>query len=293
MNSASAGGFREVGSGYFEYEMPDWPTFVNYICTEMQKYQDYVWRGQRRADWRLETTLDRALKSGDPTNNYFIRKQLISSHLSNFQFATRGRRGKNPTEIRTEDDWWALGQHHGLATPLLDWSTSPFVASFFAFMQECQDQSSQRAVFALHSATVNDASVQAAAEENERRKQRAADIQAGKVTPGLIEAFAPLPANVEPKLKFVRPLSDDNERLVNQGGLFTRFSGVQTLEDWVTEHQAPDDRSMTLVKFLIPDGVREDCLVSLNRMNINHLTLFPDLGGASSHCNLRLANTQY
>jgi hypothetical protein len=249
----------------------------------MLDYDAYVWRGQRCSDWKLEPTLDRLVREAKvaPTKAAKFR----AGHLEQFQFAARGRRGANPPTLEDEDSWWALGQHHGLATPLLDWTTSPFVAAFFAYIETEDPQTPQRSVFALHRPTVEFRARTIARQINiDRREQLDAAEKEGKKL-GLIQR-AMLQAKAEPEVRFVRPFSDENQRLVNQGGLFTRAPAGKTLDQWVLESVDPEEKGYTLLKIYLPNKDRELCLRYLNRMNINHLSLFPDLYGASKFCNL-------
>ncbi|TNE99366.1 MAG: FRG domain-containing protein, partial [Bacteroidetes bacterium] len=110
--------------GVKNYELSSWKYYLNFINKEMLDYTDYVYRGHACRTWKLEPTIDRIIK--DPESP---KREM---HLSKFKFETRGRRGAHPPQIKDDNDWWALGQHHGLATPLLDWTESPFVALFFA-----------------------------------------------------------------------------------------------------------------------------------------------------------------
>lgn len=88
------------------------------------------------------------------------------------------------------------------------------------------------------------------------------------------------------EVEFIRPLSDENQRLVNQAGLFSRFPVGTNVQSWVQTNFKGKGNGFTLIKIYIPNKEREECLKSLNRMNINHLTLYPDLYGASRFCNL-------
>ena len=100
----------------------------------------------------------------------------------------------------------------------------------------------------------------------------------------------------KPTVKIVRPLSDENSRLVSQRGLFTRGPNNMDLETWVEKYRplAPFlNKAHIILKITIPTTDVHDCLSYLNRMNINHSTLFPDLTGASYFCNNHLINEKY
>jgi len=253
-----------VLDGVQEIELRSWREFYSLINEKLSNPQDYVFRGQRKTSWRLESSLDRELKNlGQRTT----AARAASEHLREFRFAMRGRRGVNPKKIN-ENEQWALGQHYGLYTPLLDWTESPFVALYFAF--EKPEPQKARAVFALSRPLVQSKSTSIA--------QKQADSAA---RPDILE--------------IITPMTDENARLVSQGGLFTRGTFGVDIEKWVRTYFEGSSRSRALVRIVVPEkkGDRLEILRALNRMNINHRSLFPDLSGSAEFCNMRLSVTRY
>jgi hypothetical protein len=253
-------GYREVSlSSYRQFQ--DWVFDVN--PGTPAPHTSLVYRGQRRDDWKLEPTLDRELRRLHKVKDPSIRK----IHLRRFQYAMRGRRGPNPPRDLPDDELWALGRHYGLATPLLDWTASPFAAAYFAYCEENPSPTGRRCVFALCRTSVE--------LTNEKlRKETAA-------------------GGLQRTLEFYRPLTNENPRLISQAGLFTHAPDGVSVEKWIMQHFKGVTMNVRLYKITLPETDRETALRSLNLMNINHLTLFPDAHGASEFCNLCLRIAHY
>lgn len=231
-----------------------------------------VFRGHRRYDWSLMPTLGRL------TTNGIVTEKLAQVQLERFKRAVRGR--LNDAALVDEDDeLWSVGQHHGLMTPLLDWTYSPYVALFFAFHKEDSDEeldNKYRAIYVLNKGVLV---------EHEQ-------------TTGI---------------RVWEPRKDDHGRLVNQAGLFTFSPNDATLENKLIEFlsgdESPDPALANAVqetdkvtplaseseaeilaryicKIYIRNEERDACLRHLRRMNVHHASLFPDLLGASEYCNV-------
>ena len=116
-----------------------------------------IFRGQSHARWALQSCLERqfyTIRPAGPFERYRIQRNPNSpkyvawqtEHLENFKrFAYREKFQLLP---QSDQEWWALGRHHGLCTPLLDWTSDPYIAAFFAF-NEPAEQNETAAIWVL------------------------------------------------------------------------------------------------------------------------------------------------
>ena len=239
-------------NGVKEYTLENWDEYHSLIVDKIpNRNRNYVFRGQRNTEWKLEPTLNRTLKF-HTEDNFEKYKKL---QIENFKKSIRGRTTFYKDIIGDDREVWAIGQHHFLNTPLLDFTESPYVAAYFAFSDE-KSETDYRIIYGISQKNISE--------------------------------------KLSDDLELFTPVSDFNNRLISQSGLFVNFKTKKDLESLIVEkYREERDRKIKLFKIKIPTTEREKCLKSLNRMNINHNTLFPDLYGAAIYCNIGLKIENY
>lgn len=154
-------------------------------------------------------------------------------------------------------DWelLVLAQHFGMKTRLLDWTSNPLAALFFA----CNDRNEGNVyVYILDAA------------------QFLIEPQKGPFAAG--------------KTQVIRPTLN-NPRIIAQHGWFTAHKFSRTKEEFVPlENNSEIKKAVTEV--MIPQVARCDILKSLDRHGVSSRTLFPDLEGLCKYLNWKNKNTK-
>jgi FRG domain-containing protein len=114
---------------------------------EMRASGNYVspllYRGQSNAEWTLRTTLDRYTTAPVSLEEYFRKLAVVKPHIESFtgttwdfdlDAATEWAGSMQPTVIPGYEFMVYL-RHHGFPSPLLDWTASRQIATFFAFRE--------------------------------------------------------------------------------------------------------------------------------------------------------------
>jgi len=240
--------------------LSSWHEFYKEV-SNLKSKRGYVWRGQKKDEdngWVLNSKFDRDVKSKAERG----RVQKLECHLNNFKEAmNRYYPGVLP---KYDVDIWALGQHYGLKTPLLDWTLSPDIAAYFAFI-ECEDTSdpndSYRYVYALNRSV-----------ERLLSKQKKADVILSK----------------ERSVLFIDKLSHPSPRFTVQKGIFSKAFHGKGIGKYVQIFSDKRPDQIFIVKFRIPTKDRVECLRELRSKNIDHVNLLLDLRNVVDPCNNKL-----
>ena len=102
---------------------------AKYAELSTQPREQLSFRGQADSRWSLLTTLDRIQSFSSATERELCLEKLIR------QFRQQARQLAADLKPETELEWELLGRHHGLPTSVLDFTRSPYVASYFAFSE--------------------------------------------------------------------------------------------------------------------------------------------------------------
>ncbi len=143
-----------------EIERDSWNECVNLLLSVGDS--NALYRGHASFDWKLETTLERALQAHaqqfDDRKYQLMRSAVSDRETENWAngvendltryFRRNAARFGVPDLPEAWDllGWWELMQHHGAPTRLMDWSQSPFTALWFA-LEEHTDGSGDMALW--------------------------------------------------------------------------------------------------------------------------------------------------
>jgi hypothetical protein len=156
--------------------------------------------------------------------------------------------------------WWALMQHHHAPTRLLDWTRSPYVALYFAVIE---NPSADGAIWMVDSGVLGD-KVAVEAELPERVEKRE------------FEAF--FQKDTSPEVLFPLDVYRQSQRMIVQQGMFTVCRAILGKPDEIIERTLADNRDAYSV-LVIKHEQKLDFLRRLATMNITASSLFPGIDG--------------
>jgi hypothetical protein len=183
------------------------------------------------------------------------------THIEKRMLLDLKRRGKLllPDTVSEEWELLILAQHYGLKTRLLDWSSNPLVALYFA-IRDIDDSDSASFVYLFRG-----------------YNEQVIDKDEMSATTSLGSPF-----EIE-ELKVLRP-SLNNERIIAQSGWFTVHPYSEEKNGFIPM-QVDEDVKVNVTEFTIIPGLKRELMDHLNMLGFNAQTLFPELAGLCHYLN--------
>jgi hypothetical protein len=222
-----------------------------------------MYRGQSNASWPLLSSLTREFLRANIAAAEAIRlEMMLFSHFNLQAHLKIDGSLLQPDSQGPVLSIWAVMQHYGSPTRLLDWTVSPFVGLYFA---AAGGELTDGCVWAVN----------AGATDAEMRRQYT-------INRPNIDAYTRTDA--DPIILFYykeRP----TDRMVAQQGTFSISTQLlsehsRLIQQTLSNGQYPDSH----VRIVIPASLKAEIMWRLNRMNVTANSLFPGIDGLGRSC---------
>lgn len=222
---------------------------------------DFAFRGLSDCHYKLENSFVRNCGERPELEYHMLRNFRKYARIDDFSLAN--------TPLRA----LVLAQHHGLATRLLDWTYSPYVAMHFA--------TSNTEKYDLDGVIWKVDFVQVNRLIPEPLKALLTLEKCNAFTVEMLESVFPTIQKLDETIGsghalFFEPPSID-DRIVNQFALFSVMtSATSVLDEWLIKHPKLYRR------IIIPAELKWEVRDKLDQANITERVLFPGLDGLAS-----------
>ena len=243
----------------------DWYHFqrvLEELTSRSPAHAGYVFRGQARS-WPVESTLRRCVPPHTPI------KPALAIELAatqEFQKAAHLYLSTNVQSFLHKEpalvNWWTIMQHYSAPTRLIDWTQSPWVALYFACVDEWNVDGE---IWMFDGDAVT-------AKMKEKHEHKYSEDY---------EEFETIFRSEDPPndLYLIFPTWATDRQLIQQG-LFTmsrRLFGNHT--EAIAEALESENVEFSHTRVVIPSGLKSLFMSNLRSMNIGAHSLFPGLDG--------------
>ena len=151
--------------------------------------------------------------------------------------------------LKTDWDWLIYGQHYGLKTRLLDWTSNPLISLWFSLMENRRDGY-------LYILSINKSNT--------------------------ISDISQSPFELE-KNEILKP-NFNNRRIVSQSGWFSVHPYSVESGEYIPLNKC-ENLSNKIIEVKIPKRYTSDFVKKLDTMGINSEFIFQDVAGICNHIN--------
>ena len=250
-----------------EHEVTNWREFsriADALTVDLGSDKAYLFRGQPDPSWTLKPSLQRCLPE-DISADDAIRIETEATNEFQSQAHLHVTHSVIPPNRSDLASWWALMQHHGAPTRLLDWTYSPHIAAYFAVERGWEQDG---IVWLFHAQKlISQMSVIYPGQDFVTHKGQQEEYFRDPTAPKAIVG--------------VQRLTKTDRMIVQRGVFLTCKHVIADHMDAIADalHPINDGKSTVFMKIIIPGRLKPDFLRHLRAINVTANSLFPGIDG--------------